>query len=265
MDSNSTAPEVAQPEFKHQIALPSKVALFIQMRFNGQVLSSGSGFIHKCASGKFYLVTNRHNVTGRRQNTNECLSKNLAVPNEISVFVHTTEEPGEWTEAVLPLYDGESPRWKEHPTLGARADFVAVPIVAEFPQSYSWWFHDDAGEYEQAVAPAETVSVVGFPFGKSYAGYYPIWATGFVASEPTIDYDDLPIFLIDCRSRQGQSGSPVIKHSNGGTILLRNGKGVMGAGITTTWLGIYSGRISPESDIGIVWKKQAVLELLHSI
>jgi hypothetical protein len=99
-----------------------------------------------------------------------------------------------------------------------------------------------------------------------------VWATGFVASEPDVDFDDLPIFLVDCRTREGQSGSPVIVYGNGGMFPMQDGStAVMGEVIR--FLGIYSGRIrdasepgtSPSSDLGIVWKAHALRELVDSI
>ena len=45
------------------IALPSVQSLLIKMRFNGQVLSTGSAFVLTSNKGPL-LVTNRHNVTG---------------------------------------------------------------------------------------------------------------------------------------------------------------------------------------------------------
>jgi len=247
------------------LADPTRCALFIQMRFNGVVLSSGTAFVMQAPSGQLVLITNRHNVTGRRQDTGECLSTTTAaVPNEVLIQHHHEEMIGKWLMKVETLYENNIPRWIEHPTLGEKADFVALPLrnLAD-TTTFSWSV--EPVKYEQAIAPAETVSVVGFPFGLAYEGFYPIWATGFVASEPRLDYGGLPVFLIDSRTRQGQSGSPVVKHSNGGTILLRNGASVVGAGQTTTWLGIYSGRIHGESDIGMVWKKEAILELVNTL
>jgi hypothetical protein len=53
------------------------------------------------------------------------------------------------------------------------------------------------------VGSADAVSVVGFPFGLAGGGRFAIWATGFQATEPIADFGDLPVSLIDCRSRQG--------------------------------------------------------------
>lgn len=113
-----------------------------------------------------------------------------------------------------------------------------------------------------AVAPADSVSVVGFPFGKSIGGAMAIWATGFLASEPNIDVNDLPLQLIDCRARQGQSGSPVIAYRSSGAIALSNGDTVVMSGSVTLPIGVYSGRINTESDIGLVWKFRVVREIV---
>ena len=45
-------------------AEPSIKSLFLEIRFEGQVLASGSGFLVQSARHVF-LVTNRHNVTSR--------------------------------------------------------------------------------------------------------------------------------------------------------------------------------------------------------
>ena len=115
------------------------------------------------------------------------------------------------------------------------------------------------------ITPAETVSVIGFPFGISAGGLFPVWATGFIASEPMVDFDNHPIQLIDCRSRQGQSGSPVIAYRSGGMLAMRDGSSATFSGPVFKLIGIYSGRINEESDIGIVWKARAILELIRSI
>jgi hypothetical protein len=115
------------------------------------------------------------------------------------------------------------------------------------------------------VTPGDAVSVVGFPFGLSGGGRFAIWATGFMATEPEIDYDAKPIFLIDCRSRPGQSGSPVIASRSGGLVTLTNGEAVMFVGPQMKFLGIYSGRINDQSDLGIVWKRTAIVELVAAL
>jgi hypothetical protein len=240
----------------------SAKSLLIRMRYSGQDLSIGTAFIANTQVGPV-LVTNRHNVTGRNQLTDELMSKTGAVPNEIVVRHNQKGVVGQWVERVEPLYSGETKLWREHPTLGSRADFVALPLtqteaVDLFPYSTA---HKVSDRF--LVGPSEIVSVIGFPFGVSASGFG-IWATGFIASEPEIDYDNLPVFLIDCRTRPGQSGSPVIAFRNGGAIPAAGGGMTFVNGPVHQFLGIYSGRINKDSDIGMVWKAAAVQQLLNS-
>ena len=207
----------AQPPRQIAIAEPSVKSLLLQMRFNGQVLSTGTGFVANAARGPL-LLTNRHNATGRHQETGQPLSPTGGVPNEIVIMHNRANLLGQWLAKMEPLSDNNGrPRWIEHPQLGARADFVALPLTQlDDVQLYPYTL--GIGDPEILIAPAEVVSVVGFPFGLTAGGCLAVWATGFVASDPDIDFSALPVFLIDCRSRQGQSGSAVIAHRTGGAV-----------------------------------------------
>lgn len=245
-------------------------SLLLKMRFNGTELSTGTGFIVNTAVGPV-LVTNRHNVTGRHQETGELLSKKTgAVPNEVSIFhnrklAHDGQIMG-WVQKTVRLFDDDgAPVWREHPKLGARADFVALPITLEDDFAVFPYDLNDAGP-KITIAPAETVSVIGFPFGITAgpAGInFPVWATGFIASEPKAEYLGLPVLLVDCRTRRGQSGSPVIAFRNGMASTENAAIAVVG-GDVHRFVGIYSGRIRDESDIGMVWKASAIRELIDT-
>ena len=245
------------------IAQPSVQSLLIEMQFNGQALATGTAFVVQTAKGP-YLITNRHNVTGRRQDTGAPLSSTGGIPNEIVVVHNRKGFLGQWILKRESLYVGEAPRWREHPTLGAQADFVALPLsdiadVEIYP-------YDPANPGPAIfVGAADTVSVIGFPFGMTAGGALAVWATGFLASEPEVDFNNLQIQLIDCRSRQGQSGSPVIAYRAGGMIAMVDGGSAAFGGPISKFIGIYSGRINAESDIGIVWKASAIQQLILSL
>lgn len=245
------------------IAEPSIKSLLIEMRVNGQPISTGTGFVATAPRGPV-LITNRHNVTGRNQDTGQPLSPTGAIPDEIVVLHNRHSSLGEWVQRTEPLYSNGAPCWVEHPQLGASADFVALPLtqlvdVDLYPYSLG------VGDPQIMVAPAEVVSVVGFPFGLSAGGALAVWATGFIASEPGVDFNNLPVFLIDCRSRPGQSGSAVIAHRSGGAVSTQDGSVMVGTGVMTRFLGVYSGRVNANSDLGFVWKAAALQKLAASI
>ncbi|GAB7524050.1 hypothetical protein PBS_30350 [Paraburkholderia sp. 2C] len=252
------------------LEVPTLKSLYIEMFFGDTLLGSGTAFLaandreSNCA-----LITNRHNVTGRNQETGECLSKTGGIPDSIVIYFHRNPlEAGQWKKIKLPLYrDDGTPWWIEHPRLGAAADVVALNLrwgsdVHKLPY-YMKLDLDRKGLY---TSPAEIVSVIGFPFGLSSAGKFPIWSTGFVAQELSLVTPENPVFLIDCRSRRGQSGSAVVSYRAGSYRHVRDGRVVSTISPDPVWefLGIYSGRVNPESDLGRVWHVSAVEEVLNA-
>lgn len=246
-----------------QIAEPSVKSLLLQMQFQGNALATGTGFVAESPRGAV-LITNLHNVTGRNPQTRQPLSPTGGVPDEVVILHNRANRLGEWIPKTESLFNGDEPCWIEHPTFGSQFDFVALPLTQlDDVQLYPYNL-DDKGP-RIFFGPADTISVVGFPFGIQAGGSLAIWATGFIASEPTINFNNLPVFLIDCRSRPGQSGSAVIAYRSGGMIGLEDGSTAVYDGPIMRLLGIYSGRINEQSDIGIVWKAQAIQELVSSI
>lgn len=245
------------------ILKPSAQSLFLQMRVNGLNLASGTGFIANAPKGPV-LITNRHNVTGQNNTTGAYLSDTECSPDEIIIIHNQAGKLGNWVQRSEPLYHDEKPLWIEHPILGAKVDFVALPLtqindVELYPYSLG------IGDPQISVSPSETVSVIGFPFGLAGGGALAIWATGFLATEHAVDHNNLPTFLIDCRARQGQSGSAVVAHRNGGMLGMEDGSVAAFHRPVTRFLGIYSGRINEQSDLGIVWKASAIRELVDTI
>lgn len=256
----------------YDVEIPSAKALYIEMRFGDTILSSGTAFlVARNRESHCALITNRHNVTGRHQETQECLSKTAAIPDHIDIYFLAPFEdrPTHWKKVSLPLYRPDStPFWIEHPRLRERADIVALNLkwgsdVHKLP----YYIDTTLDRRNIIVGPAEPVSVIGYPFGKSSTARFPIWATGFLAHELSLVTPDNPVFMIDCRTRQGQSGSAVIAWRTGNHRALDD-KGrivsVLSPGPHWEFLGIYSGRVHPESDLGKVWHVSAIEELLDA-
>jgi len=245
------------------IALQSAQSLLLIMQHQGQQLGTGTGFVAQTGKGPV-LLTNWHNVAGRRPDNNAVLSPTGLVPDEMVILHNRANRLGEWVPRTEKLHGPSGPRWHEHPVLKHQADFVALPLsqlddVQLYPYSLG------VGDPQIKCGPADTVSVIGFPFGIQAGGSLAVWATGFVESEPDIDFNNLPIFLIDCRSRPGQSGSAVVAYKSGGAVGMDDGSSAVFAGAICRFLGIYSGRINAESDLGIVWKAASIRQLTESL
>ena len=242
----------------------SGVSRFIRMYFGETPLASGTCFFVMSADGPI-LVTNRHNFTGRDNITGKAMHKSCGIPDHAVVILHG---PGEvhYHIDLVDHVDPESPSWVEHPTLGAKADIVALPvkemtnIIGEL-NSVSLEGVSSQGDWHRWDVGSE-VQVIGYPFGQ-IGGPFPIWSKGFIASEPDVDVACLPTFLIDCRSRPGQSGSPVWARFRKGDVVTCKGKDYQAKENMNYFLGVYSGRLRDDSDLGVVWKRKCIEELVN--
>lgn len=247
------------------IALPSVQSLLVSATLGESELGQGTAFMVR-EGGVDWLVTNWHVAAGRNRETGQPMHRSGATPDTLKVW-HNATQQGErhtWRLVEYELFDDNGePKWFEHPVHGRRVDVVALG-VAGHPELTFYPHSLDQGENALATGVAEDVSIIGFPFGIRAAGAIAVWSRGSIASEPDVDFDGLPCFLIDSRTRTGQSGSPVIKYSSGaGGHRLAGGGLSIGLGPIAQLLGVYSGRINPESDLGTVWKVSALRDIIY--
>lgn len=249
------------------IEAASRESLLITPRFDATPLASATGFI--ADAGKHpVLITCRHVVTGRHQETDKALESNASIPNNLVIIHNGAQKSPSGVDTVVQTneslyHEDGSPRWIEHPMLGAKADIVALPL-SQLKGIALMKVDTKVGPNPIQCRPSEMVSIVGYPFGKVGPGTMGIWAAGFIASEITLLWNGLPVFLVDSRSRPGQSGSPVFAYRTGIAVLTDGTLTFAGPNSASyRFLGVYSGRIHPESDIGVVWDDTAVRDLLN--
>jgi hypothetical protein len=235
-------------------------SLLIIPRANETDLGAATAFI-AAHGNKHFLVTNWHVAAGRHPEHGKVLSKTGAVPDELIVMHNVAGSLGQWRGLREPLYDDAGrPLWYEHPTHGRRVDVVALPLTETAgAQLYAY---DPSNPGPGVIyGPSDDLSIIGFPFGITGGGSLGIWVQGTVATEPDLEFNDLPCLLIDSRTREGQSGSPVIAYRTSG---YQTADSMMLTGQPTEqFVGVYSGRISEQSDLGFVWKVTGLLEILN--
>ena len=243
------------------IRMASVRSLLVETVGSGSALGTASSFVavHNSAH---YLVTNWHVVAGRRPDSGTAISASGAVPDQLSVTHNAASQLGVWLPKTEPLYDSDGdPLWLEHPAHGRRVDVVALPIGTDADLAFYSYDPQNPGTMI-LFTPGADVTIIGFPFGVTVGGFLGIWVQGTVASEPDVDFSGLQCFLVDSRTRPGQSGSPVILHRIG-SHLREDGGTMLGAGEVERFIGVYSGRINNDSDLGYVWKVQALLDILE--
>ena len=240
-------------------------SLYILMLRDDRPLFSGTAIVVMSQYGPL-LVTSRHLVTGLNQDDSSILSPSGEVPNQIKIAHNRRDELGEWVIREERLYDENgAPCWAEHPRLRGSANIVThCPLQDVFDVEFFPYDLENTGP-ELVVGLTDPVSIIGYPFGLRGGLSFPVWANGFVASEPAVDQFDLPTFLIDCRSRPGQAGSAVVAHSNGGGMIMSGGEYKEFSGPVTKLLGVFGGRLHRQSDLGIVWRLSAIREIIEGM
>jgi S1-C subfamily serine protease len=242
------------------IARPSIASLLILMSSHGRQLGSGTAFVVE-QDGLNYLVTNRHNLAGRGLD-NQPLDSSGAVPDTVTILHNMAAGLGQWRAVPESLLDAAGlPLWFEHPDHGRRVDVVALPLTNLADVQLYPYKPSELGPLLAAGVSGD-VSIVGFPFGMTAGGAFGVWSRGAIASEMAVDFDDLPLFLVDSRTRPGQSGSPVIIYASGGMVAMENGDSAVFGGPVERLLGVYSGRVNDQSDLGFVWKVQVVIDII---
>ena len=239
----------------------SFTSLYLKLFARGHQISTATGFVveHK---GRNFLITNWHVLSGRDPETEQPLCKETAaIPDEIRIAHNLKRAIGSWRFYHERLYtNDDSPRWTEHPR-GREVD-VACLRLKGIPNEVKIKPLDlDLADVDLALYPAMPVSVIGFPLGLRPNALFGVWKTGHIASDPDLALRKDASFLIDATTREGMSGSPVVARAIGQYMTSR-GLEITGK-MVTRFLGIYSGCIHKDSEIGRVWHPRVIRELLE--
>lgn len=238
-------------------------SLYLKVHFQQQLLGHATGFV-ATHHDRHFLVTNWHVLSGRNAETDQPVSKTAGIPDHIRIAHHVGERLSGWRFLREPLFDLDgSPRWVAHPR-GRAVDVACVELSAMMSDIRLFSLNLRLAEADLTIYPAMPVSVIGFPLGLRPNAFFAVWKTGHIASDPDLPYNGQPAFLIDATTRGGMSGSPVVARGFGS--FMTSGGYKIGAGMVTRLLGIYSGRIHEDSEIGCVWKPEVITELLdHAV
>lgn len=240
-------------------------SLMIRTLANGNILGQATGFV-VTRGAKHYLVTNYHVLSGRHSETGKALHTSLALPDTLYIAHAGATRDLKWHAVLEPLNDEDgAPRFLTHPRNrhGAVIDVAVLPLSTTHAEAIK--IHPVESEdppADMVIHPGMPVSIVGFPAGLSAGGLLPVWKTGHIASEPAINVDGLPCFLIDATTRCGMSGSPVYLIAMGAYPMNPEGTKI---GSAEVFMGIYSSRVRPAEEkleIGRVWKPHVIDEII---
>lgn len=251
------------------------------------VVSQGTGFylVKQDTVNKeelLFLITNYHVITGSAPNE----GKQPIGDNIMFLFHKNPANPKEVKQVRYPLFTKTKvPVWKSS-TKYKDADIAIIPLPTPLYKDCSVFaITEDWAKPVIKVRPTSQLTLVGYPYG-----YYdttnslPIWKTGSVASEPNVDFDSKPLFVIDISAFPGMSGSPA--------FVVANGAYEMESGPTTVgrvqqFMGIYASmqmlnekkfleqldadekkpgiKLSESLELGHVWKASLIFEIVNNL
>ena len=158
------------------------------------------------------IVTNKHVINGANTGT----------------FVLTKRAP----DGSPQMGDHETIRldnfeslWVTHPDKDVDlAVFPIAPLLRSAETQNISLFYvslDDSllptSETHQSLGGLEDITMIGYPNGIwDTKNNMPIIRRGITATNPKLDYNGLPMFVIDCACFPGPSGSPVLIFNQGG-------------------------------------------------
>lgn len=242
----------------------STYSLYLKLFHEENELGTATGFLVAKDSNTF-LITNYHVLSGLRPDDNSVISQRGSRPDRVHIWHHVKDKLTERFHVEERIVDEHwTPLWISH-TEGTHIDVVALPLTKLGPPIETHPLNLELIDSDLAVYPSMAVSIIGFPLGLTADFFWPVWKTGHIASEPEINVDGLPMFLIDATTRGGMSGSPVIAKAHG-AYMSKSGKDIVMGGIANRFLGVYSGRIRQDSEeIGRVWKASVIQDILVSV
>jgi hypothetical protein len=244
-----------------------------------QSVGSGTAFFWRF-SGRTFLVTNWHNLSGRNPLTGAVISAAGVAPEWITLHLYKrVTEPDEHGYFGLNyepvkiglLQDGCDPKWLQHPTHKQHVDVAAMDVTDDVVGYQVAHANEIEGDAVLDPFASQDVFVVGFPFGRIADAPAPMWKRGSIALDPSFDAQGLPKMLVDTATRPGMSGSVVLgrhiivgrdypkKDGSRSPQVIYSQKDLV--------VGVYSGRLDNElekAQIGIVWKRRAIEETVAS-
>jgi hypothetical protein len=232
------------------------------------LLAKGTGFFYR-VDGQVYLVTARHNLSGKHWETNQFLHTTYSVaPTHVVVAFRAAppkggyplDQPVNSHHYLLRLIDEAwQPIWREHPRYGRSVDVAALPFNLPDDQDLivEAWDVDTTSTQQPSskIWSGQDISIIGYPYGIRGSFDLPLWVRGAIASEPALMYEyrgrEYPLFLVDSRTRTGQSGSAVVSVRQPFSVTPTPDGTQMQYSVSPQCrlLGVYTGRISDDHAI----------------
>jgi hypothetical protein len=257
----------------------------ILLKKGNEQVSQGTGFFFLLKSEKgntIYLITNVHVLTGHSPGIDK-----PPIGDKITFQIRRSLENTQDVKIVTrDLYTtkGQPCWWVSKTTPEADLAVMALPahLISDTRQMC---IDSSLDTTSLSIQPSSPINLIGYPYGyHDTHNNLPIWKTGSIASEPELNFNGLPLIVVDVSAYPGMSGAPVFSVAHG-SYVSKNGDTVIGS--ATRFLGVYAsmqmfnerkyleeyansenkyGITSSQSlQLGHVWKSSIIKEIISSI
>lgn len=254
----------------------------LELKCGDVTLGFGTGFLDE-VSDRTYLITNWHNVTGRSPETGRVLAMDGITPDRVKVHLFRWVDPlvifDNPVTLEIPIEYRAEKQWLMH-NKGQQIDVVAIEIAkSALDGALRAFLSRILNHHDAVVQVGSAIFVVGFPQALRPTGTLPLWKSGTVATEPSINANNEPCYWIDAITQQGISGSPVFvrvpgRHATAFEYPEMHAETKLVASNHLAFAGIYSGRLSEvgngfgtqkmsnaqtfKAQLGKVWRPECV-------
>lgn len=262
---------------------PSLMTTPVLLLNGGRQVSQGTGFFFASTAldgtiETVFLVTNFHVIAGHAPGAPQA-----PAGDRLRVSLH--EDPNDLSRnrvVDLPLWTTRGDALWIQSEIVPAADVVLVPLPkAAYEGIRLYVFTEAHTRGDIKIRPTSGATLLGYPYGfYDTVNRLPVWKTGHVASEPSVDFEGRPVFLVDVSAFPGMSGSPVLAVANG---VYEAEDGSMRTGRVLRLLGIFSSMpvvreqrttdagfandavtVETPLQLGFVWKAALIADLARN-
>jgi S1-C subfamily serine protease len=221
----------------------------VTMLQGGQEVGKATGFFYS-KDNTTYFVTNRHVVINEEEGLKADALK-------LRLHAHAKDLTKN-VDRIIPLYQGDRPRWHVHKDYSkVPIDIAVIEVEPKLLSGTSRTFLNNKSLYSKdrtAFIPGEDIVVIGFPRGLSDTTHnLALMRNALISSAYGINFRGQPVFLIDGNLHKGMSGSPVMTKPR--TLIPSRTGFTIAHEPVTAFLGVFSATLS--AVIPVKQKKEA--------
>ena len=180
-------------------------------RIGSDLTRFATGYFYQSPTNKIYLIANYHFICNEDPYTRERLDNNSYDTTSVWVTFLTKA----WQEPILRSFkfrrkDGTDRVSKFKMNQNSYYDVVAIHLPDSLLSDVIVRPVSILRDFDNvSIHPTDKFFVLGYPGAHHSEKYFPIWKSGTLSTETTLDPEGYNYLYLDMKGKDGMSGSPV--------------------------------------------------------